>query len=268
VGAVLAWIANTAPLISLVALVVGGLWALLRLREPDLVARGDRATAFRLAALVAAGLGLIGALIGVAFTSFFGGEANVLFGIVVSVVVAALTLLGSLAGYAMLARRSIGSIALVGVLLGPILVAGPIVLSTVARSAGDRAYIATEVAEAEARGQIFSLTIQDVRSIRDDQGDGLQRVEVDATLHTTVDFALDAPDVWPSFVIVPVGAEDIRAQSNSTGRVPSAMAAGTDLAVTLRFPAYRLSPDAWRLRALLMGPGGQYSVTVPLTIPE
>ena len=263
----LSLVQDIAPWISIAVPFLGGLWAISRLRAPEVAARSDRSAALSIGAIMALGLGLLGLALGTAFTGFFGRPENPILGLLVGAVVAGLTFLGSLLGYALLVRRVAGRLALAGAILGPILVAGPLVATVSLQGASDRAQVAADVAASEDLGRkFFTLTVQDVGPIVDPQGQGYGSVEVHATLHATVDFELPS---WnqPYFLVVPRNGEMPMAGSQPVGPVPGKLTAGSDLAVVVRFPATSLSPGAWRMRLSIGCPEGRCFVTAPLVIP-
>ncbi len=137
--------------------VLGGAWALRRVRRAPVVDRPDRGVAIASAVVVAV-MAALGTL-AVAPSSNPVGGPIVLFLIVgIAFVVAVLAFLAALLGYVLLARPRIGAIALAGVLAGPLILGGTMALATAVRQeleyAPNRAPAATVVAEDGSPGAI------------------------------------------------------------------------------------------------------------------
>jgi hypothetical protein len=127
----LSWIGRWLPWVPIGIVVIGGLWALWLIGRPPRRERRDRSTALRLSgilALVAAG-GVL--FLAAALGNAFGGSAGagIVAGIPIAAGAAGLVFLSGISVYALLARPRVGMPALVGTLVGPLVLGGVVSLA-------------------------------------------------------------------------------------------------------------------------------------------
>ncbi len=152
-------VASLWPWLSTGVAVLGGLWALGRVSQAPVVDRAERATAVWLAVGLAflAGVGAMA----LAPTSNPVGGPIVLFLIIgIALAVAGFVFLSALLGYVVLARPRSGAVALVGIILGPLLLGGTTALAVAWRQDLQKA---SDRAAAADRAKGVHLSVEDLR---------------------------------------------------------------------------------------------------------
>lgn len=255
-------VASLLPWLPIAVAVLGGLWALRRVHQAPVVHRAERATAVWLAVALAVLVSL--GTIAVAPHSNPVGGPIILF-LILGVVLAAagFAFLAALLGYVVLARPRFGATALVGIIVGPLLLGGTTALAMAwkqdLQNAPYRAAAAAREKETAERSRAVHVSVDDVRvsttSYRDPAlGHDVQIVEaVRLTMFVRVDhdirflpgsgFARGAlVTLWP-----PVAGFALTGQ---TAAEPAPLMAGRDVRFAMVFTYIRVKFNDTLLRVL------------------
>jgi hypothetical protein len=281
--------------------VLGGIWAVSRLRRSTTADLLDLGRARRLARA----LGVLAGVVTGAFLAFAAAYGSAWAGRVDPVLVVLFALLGipagigirlvALFGYAVLARPRVGRSALSGVLLGPILILGMAYVGISVVQALEAARFARNQADEEARNQFWQaqsaqlhVSVEDVDvdlvSFRDlDTGlprTGIQTARLTLVLRPEVDLHVDSHAHTPfsgAFRLFPIDPPVRGCVLEGKVRYVDVSAllvgAETRIALTLVAPGgcqNQPAPGAFeanlRLDTSTDGYPGAYAVTIPLTI--
>jgi hypothetical protein len=254
--------------LAVVLPIVGGLVGL-RILE----GHPDRRRAIVAARGLALVVGIGGTLVIGQLAGMFGGGANYAIGLGWAVPIGILVFLSALGGYAALARPRVGAAALVGVLLGPIvLIGGPVGLgawlggvATEAAAAADRAAIA-------ARSDGLHLDVSDVvATLRSDGTVGAVRLVATVTATRTYEVNVTTVDGAPTFFLRP------QIETRGEGLYYTAppgdditFLPGTPTRFEMRLPAesfMAFQPGTWLLQMDFFGVDElEYRVEVPVEV--
>jgi hypothetical protein len=255
-------VASLLPWLPIAVAVLGGIWALRRVRQAPVVHRAERAIAIRLAAALAA-LASLGTIALVPASNPVGGPIILFLILGVVLAAAGFVFLSALFGYVVLARSRLGAIALVGITVGPLLLGGTTALAMAwkqdLQNAPYRAAAAAREKETAERSRAVHVSVDDVRvsttSYRDPAlGHDVQIVEaVRLTMFVRVDhdirfppgsgFARDAlVTLWP-----PVAGVALTGQ---TAAEPAPLMAGRDVRFAMVFTYIPVKFNDTLLRAL------------------
>ena len=194
--ALLPFLTTVMPLLPAFVASVGGLYALWAMRHEPIGSRKDLRQGIGLAGLVAFGLGAFAGLMIYSLSGMFssGPRPEALgpaaaYGAIVAGVVG----LSGLAGYVLLARRA-SHIALVGSVLGPVLLVGASIGATfVSANLSSVAYQVQQDSDAATiadRSQGLTLTVSDVTASLASDGVAIGVAHLRATIHADRDIAL------------------------------------------------------------------------------
>lgn len=244
---------------ALVAL-VGGLYAIRAMRHEPIGSRKDLRQGIGLAGLVAFGLGAFAGLMAYSFSGFDSGPRPEALGPAAAygAIVAGLVGLSGLAGYVLLARRA-SHIALVGSVLGPVLLVGASIGATfVSANLSSVAYQVQQDSDAATiadRSQGLTLMVSDVAASLASDGVAIGVAHLRATIHADRDIALqpgskiDNPRI--QFLVTNASPLDLTVGANSPVSLSRDHDSTWDLTYTV--PAQLLGPYAGTERA--PGPG-------------
>jgi hypothetical protein len=294
-------VASMLPWLSAAVAVLGGLWALRRIRRVPVVDRAERAIAVGLALALAvlAPLGVIGMI---PMSNPAGGSIGLFLVLGILLAVAGFVFLSAIFGYVVLARPRLGAIALAGVIVGPLLLGGTMALGLKvnqdAASAAQADAFATGQAALEIqlreaarqlaeRSGVLHVSVRDVTVSTapfHDAATGIDRTVIgkvrltlvlraDAPIHVRTDPGW-APEVWlyPAddpvkaglFAALPVGSPDVVAAAET----PFALEFGytaDELAGRITYPPG--VPGTWTLRVRINPVDSLYlQVETPLVL--
>src|SRR5262245_53778737 len=188
--------------------VIGGIWAVVRIRRPDIRDRPDRSVAIRLVAALAvvAGLG-IGVLAAFSALIFAPNQSSAVVGLISGVIGGACCGLAGILGYALLARPRIGRIAIAGAILGPVLLIAATNQATIIASSGDLAALDEKLAqhnsEIAARSAALHVTVDVTKVQLGREGAVVAAVNLRVRLSTDVPVILAPGRHDPCFVLFP-----------------------------------------------------------------
>jgi hypothetical protein len=271
------------------------IWAIRAIRRPPRADRADRRSAITLALI-------LGALPLVAIPAFFGllGQAwggsagqGIVVGIPIGAGVALAVVLSGLAGYAALARPGRGSSAVVGVLLGPLVLGGGMALAAQAKGMADAAYYRTiygeaaieanarEIARVESLLDVRIVDV-DVRTVRASGPGGQVRVLVEGLRLTLAVASAERialserigqePHAWFYPDAALTSGFDVRLGSDRILEIP---AGESTFVIEDRWPDLKAlagwpdapQPGPWTLHFLLSLPGMETGQGVDIEVP-
>lgn len=199
----LARLVGLLPWVPTVVFVVGGAWAILLLTRPPRNTRPDRRSA--VGCVVALSLLLGGAVLAfaAALGNAWGGNAGagIPTGLPIAIGIGAMVFLAGLTGYALLARPSVGDVAIIGVVVGPLLLGGTTWLAVPTARDMQRSL---EQRAIEERSQFIHVTVEDIRyttGMTRDPATGLD-VEVVTSVNLTIDIRIDSARDLLAFGVV------------------------------------------------------------------
>jgi hypothetical protein len=246
--------------------VVGGALAVVALRTDRMRGRRDVGSAIRLAIA----LGLLPAALTTMLVAGFGGGYGL--GLAWGLGIGFLVALGALAGYAALAWRAVGRAALLGCLLGPlVLIGGPIVVSELARQGwNDIAGAGEREAEAE-RSSMVRLTVNDVDQTLSEDG-SVETVSMTVTVRA--DAAITFPpgdDIGEMFLLYPEGFDEPAMVTDAPTARWTGFTAGQEYVFPLIFQRHEGSPSGrpgtWTVELAFEDASGQrYAARTALEI--
>lgn len=276
-------------LLALVVAIVGGAWALRRLRREPLVGRPERgaATASAVAAAIMAALGTFALA---PSSNSVGGPIVLLLICGMAIVFGGLAGLAALLGYVLLARPRIGGIALAGVVAGPLLLGGTVALATAWKQdldyAPNRAAAAAAARAVTDRSRSVHVSVEDVAvspaTRQDSAGRDVVVVgEVSLTLVVAVDHDIGFidPQGFPADASISLVEPTSGLGMNATSTQHESLAAAKPSRFAVVFRSIPLkSPDAdlhalgepgvWTLRVLFLDARQlTYDVSIPVAIP-
>lgn len=233
------------PFLPALAAVVAGLFAIRAIRREPIRSRKDRGLGIGLAVLIALGLGLYVAWFILFFFSFGTGPRPGALGPAAAygAIAAGLVALSGLAGYALLARRA-SRVALLGSVLGPVLLVGVTIgISVAGAKLQSVAYEKQQQADAAAVAQHsegLTLTVSDVTASLASDGVAIGVAHLRATIHADRDltFQSGSKEGNPRFQFLVPNASmgDLTAGANS----PTSLSKGADSTWDL---TYTVSPE-------------------------
>lgn len=261
---ILAAAAGLLPWVPGAIVVIGGLWARVLLQRPPRSERPERGAAKALAVFAAIlggiGLGMAG-LIGVTGIADVPGPTLVglVFAVVVGVGGGVATYLAGIAGYALLARRRVGSIAVVGALVVPAVFGW----STMTLAVGARSIEqAARDAAALERGSRVVLEVEEAIPKYDGE-------DVD-TVHMVVTVQMEEPISFGTFYLAPDGRPSLGGFMGES--VYFSYLTPDPQRFELEFRYHRSSggdrpPGAWVLTLWMTdGDGSAYRITTPVEL--
>jgi len=269
---------------SIVAL-LGGIWAIQRVRRPDIRARADRSTGIRVALAVALIGGVLAAgLIGLAGMMFSEAHQSPLLAVPFGSVAGGVLGLAAIFGYALLARPRVGAVAVAGSMIGPVVLISGTLLTTSIASTIELGPLRraveqhdTEVAAPSAAIHVTAEapTVETARG-----GAVISVVNLRIRLTADVPITLETEDPAPCFTLFPPDREAAmylqtcaRPGSPTTFRPARSYVYET----WLRYPlalidatqgTYRAGPPGtWTLRVdFLDAAGAEYDVSLPMEL--
>lgn len=232
-------VATGASWLAVILPVVGGALAVLALRTDRMRGRRDVGSAVRLATA----LGLLPAALATMMVAGFGGGygLGLAWGLGIGVVVA----LGAIAGYAALARRAVGRAALLGCLLGPlVLIGGPLAVSGLAREGWNDIAGARERDEQAERSSMVRLTVGDVEATLSEDGSVVEAISM--TVEVRADAAIPFPpgdDIGEVFLLYPDGSDEPAMVTDAPTARWTGFAAGQEYVFPLVFQRHESWPS-------------------------
>jgi hypothetical protein len=210
--------------------VVGGALAVIALRTDRMRGRPDADSAIR----AAIGLGLLPAALIVLVVAGFGGGYGL--GLAYGLGIGLVITMAAIAGYAALARPAVGRAALLGCVLGPlVLIGGPIVVSELARERLNDIAGAAERQEVAERSSMIRLTVSDANPTLSEDGSVVEAVLMTVTVRADAAITFPPGDDIGDFLLYPPGSnEPAMVTDAGTGR-PTGFTAGQEYVFPLVF---------------------------------
>lgn len=262
---------------------LAGLWGIIVSFSGPAWSRPDRRVALVIAISAGLVVGGFTELAAAAFMGFTTGSrpeyyvAALPFAFVAGGAVA----LASLAGYGLLARTRMGSAAVAGSLLGPVLFGGLAFGANLLGSEAGR--IASQIedsqhaAEIADRSSTIQLTVSDLQATTTADGSAVSSLSLRVTLRPAQAIALDTSLKFalPVFTAVPPGTAVDSVWAPTPPGAPTVLAAATDVVYDLTFEIPQeasgtlvpLPPGTWRLRVVFADTGGaEYSIEQDIVV--
>ena len=260
-------VATGALWLAVILPVVGGALAVVALRTDRMRGRRDVGSAIRLAIA----LGLLPAALTTMLVAGFGGGYAL--GLTWGLGIGFLVALGALAGYAALARRAVGRAALVGCLLGPlVLIGGPLVVSELAREGWNDIAGAGEREEQAERSAMVRLTVGDVDPTLSEDGSVVETISMTVTVRADVAITF-APgdDIGEMFLLYPEESDEPAMVTDAPTARWTGFTAGQEYVFPLVFQRHEGTPSGrpgtWALELAFEDESGQrYAARTALEI--
>jgi len=146
----------------------------------------------------------------------------------------------ALAGYAVLAWRDVGRVALVGCLLGPaVLIGGPVLVSKVASDSHSKIAEADGKAAQAARSSVFRLSVAHVEATASEDGATLERVTMTVTVRADATVRFGPNHEIVAFRLYSNGAESWELQAEGPVAAGwTGFTAGQEYVFPLEFQRY------------------------------